>query len=165
MYSFLGNVSTNNKASTTTKITTMAEAKFESIEESLREQCGDAATLIALVRDSYEFNATTQGPNQGRRSISGDQHPIYTASTWEPLIKKIITARATHDTFLYKDVEAKETAYVLECSRILQENFENVKSKACSDDLVQHAIWNLFGSWLSGEMDRAWGVKQNFHSW
>jgi hypothetical protein len=69
---------------------------LESIEKSLRERCGDAATLIARVKDSYEFKILTQGPDQGGRSISGDDHPIYTTSTWEPHVKNLITAKAAH---------------------------------------------------------------------
>jgi hypothetical protein len=38
---------------------------LESLEKSLRERCGPAASLIALVKESYEFKACTQGSDQG----------------------------------------------------------------------------------------------------
>jgi hypothetical protein len=98
---------------------------LESIEKSLREQCGDVASLIARVKESYgdvasliarvkesyEFKTYTQGPDPGQRSITGDQHPIYTTSTWEPPVKKMITARATHYALLYKDIAPKASAH------------------------------------------------------
>jgi hypothetical protein len=117
------------------------------------------ATLIARVKESYEFKACTQGSNQGLRSISGDQHPIYTTSTWEPLINKLITARATHYAVLYKDVAAKARAHAMECSRIHQDKSEYVKRKAGSSDDYFRPVWYMFGRWLHIQMTLAWGEK------
>jgi hypothetical protein len=94
-------------------IVAVPHLQLESIEKSLRERCGPVATLIARVKESYEFKAFTQGPDQGVRSISGDQHPINKTSTWEPFINKLITARATHYAVLYKDVAAKAIAHAM----------------------------------------------------
>jgi hypothetical protein len=49
-------------------IVAVPHLQLESIEKSLRERCGPVATLIARVKESYEFKAFTQGPDQGLRS-------------------------------------------------------------------------------------------------
>jgi hypothetical protein len=133
---------------------------LESLEKSLRERCGPAAILIALVKESYEFKACTQGSDQGLRSIVGDEHPIYTTSTWEPLINKLISARATHYALQYNDVGHMAIAHATACSCIYRENLECVKSKAGSDESVVRGVWYMFGKWIHRQMILAWGEKE-----